>query len=108
MFRLHPDLKGLPTVELVHELWNLVEALREEKQNTQRQLAEATSKKAAVDTNRAVECTVCFEEESEPWAFVPCGHFSPCRDCTAANQHWTRHCIICRSDATNRVRIYFA
>lgn len=108
MFRLHPDFRGLPEVELVHELWNLVEALREEKQISQRQLADANAKRSVVDTNRVIECTICFEEENEPWAFVPCGHFSPCNSCTHAHQQWARECTMCKTPASNRVRIYFS
>ncbi|KAI1882355.1 hypothetical protein AGOR_G00249830 [Albula goreensis] len=53
------------------------------------------------DTPGASECVVCMEKEPHV-IFLPCGHVCCCQLCSDALQT----CPLCRSDITQRVRLY--
>ncbi|XP_067106976.1 E3 ubiquitin-protein ligase LRSAM1 isoform X1 [Osmerus mordax] len=54
-----------------------------------------------VDAPGSSECVVCMESESRV-IFLPCGHVCCCQTCNQAIQN----CPLCRSNISQRVRIY--
>lgn len=55
-----------------------------------------------VDAPGSSECVVCMETESQV-IFLPCGHVCCCKVCNEAIQN----CPLCRSNISQRVRLYY-
>lgn len=111
MFSAHPDFQSLPANELVHELWNLVESLREDKAKVDDILARKaeTESKALQQVQNAVspfECPCCYEDMGDLYAMTACGHLRPCDNCVNKSPEFAQTCIVCKKPSSAHLRIY--
>lgn len=106
MYYAHPDLRGLPANELAHELWNLVESLKEDRQTIQKLLHEAQHKPKVATDAVILTCIICFEDMDRCSAFIPCGHLRACDNCVKSNAAWGKTCVTCKNSAESELRLY--
>lgn len=50
-------------------------------------------------------CVICLQSKRE-YAFVPCGHFCICGDCSVGVANIDGRCPICRREATHLMKIF--
>mgnify|MGYP002476756443 CR=1 FL=1 len=101
MFAEHPEYQNLNASELAHELWNTVDALREELDALKAAQSQPADKPPAPSHG---ECIVCFDNEI-CMVMIPCGHFILCQQCASLEEQ--TKCIFCRAPVKECLRVYF-
>jgi hypothetical protein len=106
MYGLHPDLESLPPNELAHELWNMIESLKEDHNKVVFGFEGKITQARTIQTSKVNECTVCWENEVRMIA-IPCGHFIPCESCIKASPQWKDTCMVCKSHTRSLQKVFF-
>lgn len=113
MYAAHPDFLALPPSALIHELWNLVESLKEDKEKVEGMLAQRTEtekKKAAAQhlqtAPRTFECPLCLDDFDYCYIMAACGHRRPCDACIKEWTLYQRQCFLCNAQSQATIRIY--